>query len=217
MAKFFRKNSYFSYLFENRSIYPAFTFQWGKAWIKRLINSKKLIQIIYRVTILKKKGVFIGRLSVINTKLIEGKMKNLSLGDECFIGKNVYLALHAEIKIGNKVVINDDSKLLTGSHDINSPVWESVSAPIIINDYAWVASNVIILPGVSIGKGAVIGAGAVVTKNVPDYHVVAGNPATFIKLRQKQNFIYSPIRWLSPFEAWMGLKNTPDFEVNNIE
>ena len=53
--------------------------------------------------------------------------------------------------------------------------------PVIIGEYAWLGARVIILPGVKIGKGAIIGAGSVVTKDVPDYHVAAGNPAKVVK------------------------------------
>ena len=60
--------------------------------------------------------------------------------------------------------------------------WDNVKhAPIIINDKAWIGFNSIILKGVSIGKGAVIGAGSVVTRDIPDFAVVGGNPAQIIK------------------------------------
>ena len=62
-----------------------------------------------------------------------------------------------------------------------------VKKPIVIDDNAWVASRAIILPGVVIGKAAVVGAGAVVTKDVEPWTVVGGNPAKFIKKRELKN------------------------------
>jgi acetyltransferase-like isoleucine patch superfamily enzyme len=63
--------------------------------------------------------------------------------------------------------------------------WSNVkSGKITIKDAAWIGFNCIILKGVTIGKGAVVGSGSVVTKDVPDYNVVAGNPATFIRLTE---------------------------------
>ncbi|WP_375379490.1 acyltransferase [Hymenobacter volaticus] len=60
--------------------------------------------------------------------------------------------------------------------------WSVVkTAPVIIKDKAWIGFNVIILKGVTIGEGAIVGAGSVVTKDVPDFAIVAGNPAKFIK------------------------------------
>ncbi len=59
-----------------------------------------------------------------------------------------------------------------------------VGKDVFIDDYAWIGHNVIILPGVHIGKHAIIGAGAVVTKNVPDYAIAVGNPATVKRIRK---------------------------------
>ena len=57
--------------------------------------------------------------------------------------------------------------------------------PVTISDDVWIGANVIILPGVCVGRGAIIGAGAVVTKNVPEYAIVAGNPAKIVKYRKQ--------------------------------
>ncbi|WP_454803358.1 hypothetical protein [Mucilaginibacter phyllosphaerae] len=62
-------------------------------------------------------------------------------------------------------------------HDYNSPYFAQAGAAVTIKDYAWICSRAIILPGVTVGKGAVVAAGAVVTKNVADYSVVGGAPA----------------------------------------
>lgn len=64
----------------------------------------------------------------------------------------------------------------------------SIPKPVVIKDFVWCGANVTIVPGVTIGEGAIIGAGSVITKDVPDYAVVGGNPATIIKYRNIQQF-----------------------------
>jgi len=196
---------YLSYLFRHRVRERPFTYQWYRIWGKRFINLNGLIRILYRVFRLSSKGAVIGSLSVVDKVELNGKANNLKIGRECVIGNGVHLALHDKIHLGDNVVINDGCVLLTASHDINSPDWRRVIAPIVIENYAWIATNSIILPGVTIGYGAVVGAGAVVTKDVPARHVVAGNPARIIKERTLKQPIHSPVRFLAPFEAWVGL------------
>jgi len=66
---------------------------------------------------------------------------------------------------------------------------ESIEKPVIIKDYVWCGANVTIVPGVTIGEGVVIGAGSVVTKNIPDFAVIGGNPAQIIKYRDIKKFL----------------------------
>jgi acetyltransferase-like isoleucine patch superfamily enzyme len=199
--------SYLSYLFRHRIRETSFTYRWFRVWAKRVVNLIGLIGILYRVARLSLKGAEIGDLSVINAVELNGKASNLKIGRECMLGNRVHLALHDKIVLGNNVVVNDGCVLLTASHDINSPDWRNIKAPILIDDYAWIATNAIILPGVTIGYGAVVGAGAVVTKSVPAYCVVAGNPARKIKDRTLKQYNYSVVRFQAPFEAWVGVRD----------
>lgn len=89
------------------------------------------------------------------------------------------------VEIGNNVVIASYCKLVAGTHDINSSDFKGQVKKITIKDRAWICTGALILPGITIGTGAVVGAGAVVTKDVPDYAVVVGNPARIIKYRRK--------------------------------
>ena len=89
-----------------------------------------------------------------------------------------------EIVIGAQATVSQGVKLCSASHDISSRIMELITSPIRIGENAWVAGWSIILPGVTIGEGAVVGAGSVVTKNVEPWTVVAGNPAKVIKRRE---------------------------------
>ena len=90
----------------------------------------------------------------------------------------------APITIGDNATVSQGVKLCTAGHDISSRVMELTTAPIAIQANAWIAGWSIVLPGVTIGEGAVVAAGAVVTKDVEPWTVVGGNPAKFIKKRE---------------------------------
>ena len=111
---------------------------------------------------------------------------------------------HERIEIGNCVVINDGVRLITGSHDIHSPTYDHVFSPIIIEDHAWIATDAMILKGVRIGRGAVVAAAAVVTRDVRPFTVVGGNPAREIGTRRIESFDYIPSSWFGPVMAWVG-------------
>ena len=105
----------------------------------------------------------------------------LRMGDKSSLGDGVWEYCLDNITIGKNCCIGEDVRLLTGSHDITSPHFDLVTKPIMIHDNVWIATGAIILPGVTIGEGAVIAAGAVVTKDVESWTVVGGNPAKLIK------------------------------------
>lgn len=113
----------------------------------------------------------------------------VTIGDNSGIGNNCYL--QGEISIGKNVMMANNVKIFTVNHKIDRldiPMClqgNDESRPVVIGDDVWLCSDVIILPGCRIGNGAVIGAGAVVRKDVPDYAVVIGNPAEIIKFRNK--------------------------------
>lgn len=89
------------------------------------------------------------------------------------------------LRIGNNVSIAGEVRIYTMQHDIDDPDFREVGAPVVIDDYVVIGTRVTILPGVHIGKGAVVASGAVVTKDVSPFTVVAGVPAVFIRSRSK--------------------------------
>ena len=112
----------------------------------------------------------------------------LSIGDNSGIGINA--RLQGKVIVGNNVLMGMDCMIFTTNHRYeNKSVLirnqgNSVEKSVVINDDVWIGARVIILPGVTIGKGAVIGAGSVVTKDVPECTITAGNPAKIIKVRE---------------------------------
>ena len=109
---------------------------------------------------------------------------NLKCGIDVAIDRNVYLYSVAPIEIGSKVAISDGAFLCTATHDISFASRPLITRPIRIGDGVWIGANAFIFPGVTIGEGAIIGACAVVTKDVPPWAVVGGNPAIILKYRK---------------------------------
>ena len=108
----------------------------------------------------------------------------ISIGCGCVINKKCVLDGRGGLKIGNNVDIAQETNIWTEQHDYNSPSYAPICKSVNIQDYVWVASRVTILPGVTIGRGAVVACGAVVTKDVPPLAIVAGIPAKIIGYRK---------------------------------
>lgn len=108
--------------------------------------------------------------------------KPVTIGKGCFIQQCCTFFGRGGITIGNDVFIGPKVNLITINHDVNPDNRSATyGRPIVIEDKVWIGINSTILPGVKIGYGAIIGAGSVVTKDVPAMTVVAGNPARIIK------------------------------------
>jgi acetyltransferase-like isoleucine patch superfamily enzyme len=118
----------------------------------------------------------------------EGADPKFVMKNNSYIGRNTFIGVFQPITIGEHVLIGAYSYIISGSHcyerrDIPISEQGYTGAPILIEDYAWVGTHVVVLPGVTIGKGAIVGAGSVVTRDVPAYEVWGGVPAKFIKNR----------------------------------
>lgn len=107
----------------------------------------------------------------------------LELEDGVAVGWFAELDARGGIKIGHDTNVSSHVKLITGSHDIDDSKFTADFKPIIIGHHCWIGTGAIVLQGVTIGDGAVIAAGAVVTKDVPSYEVWGGVPAKFIRKR----------------------------------
>lgn len=177
--------------------------RWLVVWVKRCIQFFPLLGILLRATLLRSQGVQLANLVILGKAKFQGRLANLQVGDQVSLGR-CEIALHDKVTIGRCVVLNDGVVLLTASHGITDPQWKHKKKPIVIGEYVWIATNAIILPGVTIGRGAVVGAGAVVRENVPDYAVVTGNPSVVTKIERTHKLQYSPVIFNAPFEAWVG-------------
>lgn len=112
----------------------------------------------------------------------------VSIGNRVSIHKHVFLEGRGGLFVGNNVAIAPYSSVWTSNHRFdnkNVPIQDQgyVLKSVIIEDDVWIGAHSTILPGVTIGKGAVVGAGTVVTKNVPSYSIFAGNPGRVIRMR----------------------------------
>lgn len=110
---------------------------------------------------------------------------NLEVGVEAGVANGTILYSQDRIRIGRRAVVSQGAHLCTGTHDYNRQGSPVVTRPIEIGDHAWVAAEAFLHPGVVIGEGAVIGARAVVTNDMPDWTVCAGHPCKPIKPRQR--------------------------------
>lgn len=108
----------------------------------------------------------------------------LTMGAYACLSAEVDCYAVAPITLGDNATVSQGVKLCTAGHDISSRIMELTTAPIVIDANAWVAGWAIVLPGVTIGEGAVVAAGAVVTKDVEPWTVVGGNPARVLKRRE---------------------------------
>lgn len=101
----------------------------------------------------------------------------ITIGEDTIVGDHAFLDGRAALKIGKHVDIASEVMIYNSEHDINSDDFHATLAAVEIGDYVFIGPRVIILPGVKIGKGAVIAAGAAVTKDVPEFAIIGGVPA----------------------------------------
>lgn len=191
-----------SYLWKHRAKFSPTKLEFYKAWAKRVLTFQELLIRSKKTSKLVKKGAKIDKQADIGEVSISGKLSLLTVGAQTFIGKARF-ALTKPLTIGNNVCINDEVVILTGSHDIFDPKWPSVRSEVRIDDYAWIGTGALIMKGVHIGRGAVVGARAVVSKSVKPGEIVVGNPAKPLNKIRDIDFDYSPCEFLPANMAWL--------------
>lgn len=141
---------------------------------------------------LKRGGAQIGKNVSMFASIDIRNPKGLIIEDGCSIGPKVLLDARRGIHLHKNVTLAYDAIIWTLHHEMNSPDFHVVGGPVEIDEYAWICSRSIVLPGVKIGKGAVVASGAVVTKDVDPYAIVGGIPAKKIGEREHLDFNYIP-------------------------
>jgi putative colanic acid biosynthesis acetyltransferase WcaF len=128
-------------------------------------------------------GASIGNKVVIKPRVRIKHPWRLNVGNHCWIGEEAWIDNLADVRLGNDVCLSQGVYLCTGSHDHRRPTFDLIVKPIVVESEAWVATRAVLLPGVTVGRGALVAAGAVVTKDVPPGAIVGGVPAQIIGSR----------------------------------
>jgi len=115
------------------------------------------------------------------------KPSNITIGHDTIIGDHCFMDGRAPLKIGNHVGIASQVLIYNDEHDINSPDYGNSFGPVEIGDYVFIGPRAIILPNIKIGKGAIVAAGAIVTKDIPEFEIWGGVPAKKISDRKIDN------------------------------
>lgn len=144
------------------------------------LPSHSLRNAVYRM-----RGIDLPRTSAIHWRARFFCPAGLKVGEFTTIGNDAFFDGREGIVIGECVNIAGEVRLYTREHDIDDPFFGECGGPIVIEDYAYIGSRVTILPGVRVGYGAVVASGAVVTRDVPPYHMVGGVPARFLRERNR--------------------------------
>ena len=132
---------------------------------------------------------------LLNIEIRSGE--NISVGRNTVINQKVLLdGRGGRLTIGDNVDIAQETNIWTMEHDVHGDYHQSIGGDVVIQDYVWIASRVTILPGVTIGRGAVVACNSVVTKDIEPFAIVAGIPAKPIGQRRSKllyELKYSPL------------------------
>jgi acetyltransferase-like isoleucine patch superfamily enzyme len=144
-----------------------------------------------RIAALRLLGIKLGKETNIMMHTEFYEPRKIIIGDKTTVGNWCSLDGRGGLTIGNRCNISSYSVFVSGTHDVQSPDFFGNCLPIRVDDYAWICTRATILGGVTIGKGSVVAAGAVVTRSVPPFTIVAGVPAKPIGTRSTE-LDYSP-------------------------
>ena len=107
-----------------------------------------------------------------------------SVGSHTWIGEDAWIDNLAPVTLGSHVCVSQGAYLCTGNHDWSDPAFGLMVQPIVLDNGSWAGARSVICPGVSLGEAAVAAAGSVVSSNIPPFEIHAGNPATFVRVRE---------------------------------
>jgi len=154
-------------------------------WIIQAVLLKSSPQFMYgwRRFLLRRFGARIGKRALIRSSVHIQYPWKVSIGDYSWIGDNVVLYSLGEIIIGSNTVISQKTYLCAATHDYNQKTFPIYAKPVIIEKECWLATDVFVGPGVTIGEGTVVGARSSVFTSLPPRKICFGSPAKIIKDR----------------------------------
>lgn len=166
---------------------------WAYSFKELLLNeiTPNILSARIRKWIYRSMGVNLGKDISMYRSLEIRNPKDLHIADNCSFGKHILLDARKGLWINEGAVVASNVMIWTLHHDYNDDNFVAVGKQVTLGRYSWICSGAIILPGVKIGDYAVVAAGAVVTKDVPNYAVVGGVPAKMIGHRTEKEFKYS--------------------------
>lgn len=148
-----------------------------------LLRSRLLPSSALRVSLLRAFGAAIGQGVVIKPGVHVKYPWHLAVGDHCWLGEECWIDNLTTVRLGANVCVSQGAYLCTGNHDWKDPAFGLMVSPISLGDGAWAGARSVLMPGVTLGAGAVAAAGSVVSRDVPAWEIHAGNPAQFAKQR----------------------------------
>ena len=134
-----------------------------------------------RVFWLRAFGAHVGEGVVIRSRVNITFPWRFAIGSHSWIGEEVLILSLAPVDVEGSVCLSQRAFLCTGSHDFSKPAFDLKTAPILLRHGSWIAAQAFVGPGVEVGEGSVVAAGAIVTESVPARVLVRGNPATVVK------------------------------------
>lgn len=137
-----------------------------------------------KILLLRVFGAKIGKRFVLKNNVIIKFPWKLSIGDDVWIGENVWIDNLDKVIIGNNVCISQGALLLTGNHDYTASTFDYMNSPITIEEGAWIGAKAVVCPGVKVHSHAILTVGSVATKNMDAYGIYQGNPAEKIRIRK---------------------------------
>jgi acetyltransferase-like isoleucine patch superfamily enzyme len=160
---------------------------WGAQLVTRLLPPFEFGRV--RVLLLRLGGVRIGHGTIFAGRVWIGggshPFRRLQIGPRCFINDEIRFDTSGQITIGDSVYVGHDVAIITSSHEIGPP-WcragTNTVEPVVIGSGTWLGARALILPGVTIGEGAIVASGSVVNRSVPPHEVVAGVPAKTVRV-----------------------------------
>ena len=173
--------------YDNSWYFPGRSLLWRAAWLfvgLPVFRSSLLPSSGLRVALLRLFGAQVGLGVVIHSEVSVKYPWHLHIGNYCWIGERSWIDCLTTVRLGDNVCVSQGCYICTGNHDWSDPSFGLIVRPVELKSGSWAAARSVLMPGVTLGEGAVAGAGSIVSRSIPPYEVHTGNPATFARIRE---------------------------------